>query len=642
MKKTAETHTYYKSKYDTAPLEVISAPEKSPVTVEVVAYAVVFVIAALLRFSALGYAPLLNEEADVALHSWRFYQGQGMDAVNYSPLLTHGTALAFFLFGDSDAAARILPALFGTLMVLLPYLLRRELGKVGALVTTALLAISPSFLHFSRRVDAAIIVAAGALTLIVAIFSYLREREARYIYLGTGALAIMLIAGSDAYTVIVLCALFFFVVGLLQRGDKTVGVDTDQVDAELLKPSFTQPFAVAGHSVREDSGNWRRGAVIIFGVILLIGAFALGLNQGGFQAALNLLAEWLGGFGGTSPNSIFYHLQLLFFYELVPLLFAWGGILYYLAARWEVAESVAPKHETALVVFLGYWFVFSLVFHTALRSAAGSILITVLPLILLTGWACDKFLAPWLANQLEWLSKSRQQKLDLSTNSLLLVPLALPPIAFLGLQLATYTYQEQPEFLLLAAITLVLIVTLITLWSWLGGSEARRAGLVIILLVAMATQIRVGWGLSFAHAHSSYELMYWGPTSPDVRYMLVTLDQYAEHQQVERKHIKMAVQEDLPTALRWYLRDFTLAKYVSDVRLEGDMDILIAEDETGAKEDFKGPKGFIGQTFRLHNYFTPEELSSPDVVEWVLYHKLTSGTRGIQDIKLWIRQGGSA
>src|SRR6185437_1172258 len=50
----------------------------------------------------------------------------------------------------NDATARIVPALFGLGIVALPVGLRRELGRFGALLAALLLAISPSFVYFSR------------------------------------------------------------------------------------------------------------------------------------------------------------------------------------------------------------------------------------------------------------------------------------------------------------------------------------------------------------------------------------------------------------------------------------------------------------------------------------------------------------
>ena len=66
---------------------------------------------------------------------------------------------AFFLFGSSDVVARIVPALIGLALVALPLALRRWLGG-GRVGIATLMAISPTFVYFSRVVSPEIIVAA--------------------------------------------------------------------------------------------------------------------------------------------------------------------------------------------------------------------------------------------------------------------------------------------------------------------------------------------------------------------------------------------------------------------------------------------------------------------------------------------------
>src|SRR5262249_42461306 len=50
----------------------------------------------------------------------------------------------------NDTTARFLPALLGLGIVVLPLGLRRELGRLGTLVAAFLLAVSPTFVYFSR------------------------------------------------------------------------------------------------------------------------------------------------------------------------------------------------------------------------------------------------------------------------------------------------------------------------------------------------------------------------------------------------------------------------------------------------------------------------------------------------------------
>jgi predicted membrane-bound mannosyltransferase len=133
-------------------------PERSTLplswlTVEVALYILIGMIAAGLRFYALGAQPLQESEAAQALSAWRFLGignwELGID-VGYSPFLFLGNVFTFFLLGASNALARWVPALSGTLLSILPYFLRRRLGRSAALFASILLALSPSTLWGDR------------------------------------------------------------------------------------------------------------------------------------------------------------------------------------------------------------------------------------------------------------------------------------------------------------------------------------------------------------------------------------------------------------------------------------------------------------------------------------------------------------
>src|SRR3712207_9206412 len=68
----------------------------------------------------------------------------------HAPLRFSRPRLIYIVFGDSDFTARLAPALMGTLLVALPYLLRHQLGRIAALASGVILAVSPSILYYSR------------------------------------------------------------------------------------------------------------------------------------------------------------------------------------------------------------------------------------------------------------------------------------------------------------------------------------------------------------------------------------------------------------------------------------------------------------------------------------------------------------
>jgi hypothetical protein len=137
---------------------------------ELLAWAGVVVLAAMLRFRELGARPLDPDEARVALEAFR---GVGFGRLwgspeSASPGYTGLMSLVFFLFGSSDAAARLVPALAGAALVSLPWLARPMLGHGGALGVAALLTMSPILVESARSAQSASLLTMLVLVVVVA------------------------------------------------------------------------------------------------------------------------------------------------------------------------------------------------------------------------------------------------------------------------------------------------------------------------------------------------------------------------------------------------------------------------------------------------------------------------------------------
>ncbi len=133
-------------------LAALYARAESVLTLEVMLYTLFVLVAVVTRFWDLGSRPLHHDESLHAYFSWQYYTGRGYvhDPMMHGPLLFHMTALAYALFGDTEYVARVVPALFGTITVGLPYLLRQQLGWVSMLVASFLLLISPLMWYYGR------------------------------------------------------------------------------------------------------------------------------------------------------------------------------------------------------------------------------------------------------------------------------------------------------------------------------------------------------------------------------------------------------------------------------------------------------------------------------------------------------------
>ncbi|MDQ4100298.1 MAG: hypothetical protein M3121_07345, partial [Chloroflexota bacterium] len=130
----------------------------------------VILTALVLRFAALNTYALSAREASWAYHAFALFRGQplpgGDEIPTTAPLFLILEGFAFFLFGVTDAVARVVPALLGIGIIGLIFTLR-PLMSTPKLVGMALMAaLSPTLVFASRTADPVIAVAFCSLLLV--------------------------------------------------------------------------------------------------------------------------------------------------------------------------------------------------------------------------------------------------------------------------------------------------------------------------------------------------------------------------------------------------------------------------------------------------------------------------------------------
>ena len=138
----------------------------------------------LLRFLALDLKLLHHDEA---IHAWFAYEllTKGTyiyDPMYHGPLLYYVTAGMFYVFGQSDLVARLLPALFGAAIIPLVYAIYRlgYLDQRQALIAALFIAISPDLVYFSRFLRHDIFQLFFTALILVALLAYLERGKVWY------------------------------------------------------------------------------------------------------------------------------------------------------------------------------------------------------------------------------------------------------------------------------------------------------------------------------------------------------------------------------------------------------------------------------------------------------------------------------
>lgn len=202
----------------TAPIRVTTSERRpgsllpNSISLETACYGLIFVLAILTRFWDLGSRALHHDESLHSYYSWVFAQGGGYrhDPLMHGPFLFHANALAYLLFGTTDYVSRLMPAVAGVIIVMLPWLLRgrNRLGKWGALVASALLLISPSILYYSRFIRHDVYCLLGTFVLAIAILRYLERPQARWAITGGIAIGFLFCTKEVSFIVIFIFVTF--------------------------------------------------------------------------------------------------------------------------------------------------------------------------------------------------------------------------------------------------------------------------------------------------------------------------------------------------------------------------------------------------------------------------------------------------
>lgn len=563
---------------------VVGVP--ATLTVEMALYGGLFAVALLLRLADVGGWPLLEGELPSALAAWRALQGSMDRPEHYVPLLFDAHLVLFWLAGASDGVARLLPAVAGAGLVLLPYAVRDLLGRAGALVVAALLTLGPSWLFFSRTADAPILGAAlGAATLASA-WRFGRTGDPRAARAGAVALGLGLTAGPGVYT-----ALLGGVLAALVAGGGHHG------------------WREAARRLRRGLGAAADGAnLALAGAAFFLGATACLANPGGFGMSIEAAGRWVVELTPGRSGLPWWHqpATLLAYEPLSVALAAVGGV-------WALS-----RREYA-ALGLGAWALGVVLLGTVLghRGPAWTP-DAMVPLVALAGIGAER----------AW-GRLRE---GFSVYDGVAIYGALVLVGFGLLALAVYLrvgHEGWRGYALLTAGALVLGWGAIWLWV---PEVALRVGAVVLGAVLLGLTVRGATAVAYQTGRDPRELLVVSPTSVHLRDLERWVHRVAARRAAEPLAHDVAYEGELAPWMEWYFRDYWRARRIGGLGGEDAEALLTAAEGAAA------PPGYVGQAFRLQetwSWWTPE-LSWPDRLRWLVY-RAPVGEEGSRDVIYWVR-----
>jgi hypothetical protein len=563
-------------------------------TVERAAYIGLLFLALWIRLLHLGQRPLDPDEAEQALAAWKLAKGVDVTERGLSPLLLSLQYLTFLLTGASDVTARIWPALVGSSMVVMPYALRKHLGRGAALFASLLLAFSPNLAFFSRQSIGHVLVAAASLGLLVCLLNWVQGGGERW-FVGVGiAAGLLLISGPGAWLML------------------------------LVLAGATIWLQVGG---RLDLSAGGKG-VLPFVLTISLGSTALLLHWGGLGMAVDLLPSWLGSFAARSGPYPWYHPALrLALDEPLLLLAGLAGF------------GLSASRRNRLGHILGAWAAVALVVSTVAGGRQpGDLLLVVVPLAILAGIALDglmRYLAVgWQSRDANGQSGWQGSRLEAA----LLAGVMLVLLVTSAIWMASYSkgYAVQYLWVTLAPVGLLVLVALLY-GFWGGWDTALGVTAAVATTVLLAYAVSLSWGMNQDFSPDRRAAVEATQAAYGMRSLPSTLETLSANQVGDPHALPVDVvtrpgSDELQPLLGWALREFSHLRW-SDRHLPSDPHLAVVASES---LDLPIGESYAGQDFPLVTEWSPRELADKSLWRWILFREAPAAPPASNAV-LWVR-----
>jgi hypothetical protein len=563
-------------------------------------FAVAFLAALAIRLVRVDAPPLTDFEASQALQALAIVKGgTGATAGGTLPIYLNLTTLWFFIFQVSDFTARFWPAVAGSTVVLLPILLRRQLGSVPALVLAFGLALDPGLAAVARQIASP---GFAAVLLWLGLACFALEQ-----YSLAGFLAgLFLLSGESAWLGVLGIALALFVAGrLAPRGRRW-----------WLLNSFglTDPQAEAGAPVEsrpqvQPGVPWKRLGLTALITFIAAGSLVFASPRG-LSAFGASLAGFFNGWAHPSGAAVLFPLTALAVYEPFVLIFGilggtratvrafrsgftWEGFLVLAAAILLVVTLVYPGRQTADLV----WVIIPLWFLAA-REIAG------------------------------WFS-SRQWIPIVSQMVMVFVMLVLAWLQLAGLAGDSAELYTQHLAVIAAALALLVASMLLIGWGW--GLEVIKRGFIggLASFLALYSMVALTYSAGLRPAPTA-ELWQRDAAIGEGRMLEKTLSQLSEWETGFHSLLDGVVVGFESPALQWLLRD--QPQITSAAQVKSGIQPLIVITKLSDQPELAA--GYRGQDFSWYQAPNWNQAAVEAPMRWLVYHIAPLQT---EKIIMWVR-----
>ena len=553
-----------------------STIHSSPTTLT---YTFILLVALGLRFVLLGYHPLNDYEASLALQALALSNGEQAALTGQAGYLAL-TTINFFVFGAFNFMALFWPALVGTLAVLLPSLFRPWLGRRTALLLAALIALDPVLIGASRTADGSTLALAG---LIAGIGFFLRRRPV----LSGVCLGIALAGGAEIWIGALLLVLLF----LIGR-------------ASLVELTNAEPVEIAKR-------QWVTSAVTT-GVSLVVISTIFFTQPVGISAVGASLSDFLAALGEIEGGQLI-GLGAAWLWMELPLV---------VLALWALVEGWLNRDP--LRGWLGLWWGLALVL--AIITPANGVNHFYWMSIPILALAAIKLGAIFqrqpIENRLVFIAES-------------VVVVALIVFSFMNLLAlvnnAYFTPEETRNRIIGTLLPLILLIVLTILLSWGWSVPDTRKGFITGMLVLFAfTAFSNTWKAAGLGNRPQFELATGAGYATGDKPLMATITDISRWNTGYSNRIDiLLVGVDQPS-LDWALRDFERVSRDSGYNPNLSPSLIV----TGIDRNITSSTSYRGQKFQ---WILKPDLTVMNLRGWIKWAAFRTAPVQKTELVLWAR-----
>jgi hypothetical protein len=534
---------------------------KRKLKVEDAIYLVILMVALIVRLVDLTVVPLTDLEAGAALRALDLAQGH-VALVGTQPLYVLLTSVLFRLTSASELMARLVPAIFGSLLIILPYAARKYIGWLPGILLAIIIALDPGMVAVSRQAGSVPIAVTG---LLLAAAFYLN----RHMRLAGLFASFALLAGTDLW----------------------IGAFALLISVLWYKWSERRR-QVGAIPLVQDRRDWWGFAVFLAGGLLVFGTLFVTVPAGVAGIGDGLIAYFSGWLSGEWA-SLLDKLRVLLFYEPFLVVFTLIGLLIGLKERVTIDRwSFRWFAVTARLVLLYP------------GGNSGDVIWLLLPMAVIS------------ARKIASIITDSHDQIGAVLGQALMI-LVLIIFGWLNLSAIPVVQNQQAISIrtigLVGAVILILLITILVMWGW--STRVALNGLLVgvvsaLILFSVSAMVNAA-GLG---RNPSAELWQMDGYFAEQDLLVDTIGDTSEQVLGTRDGIDIVVQGVESPSLRWSLREFRNVDYVSELMLQGDPSVIITPDNV----ELNLPAEYRGQDFTLSQEPAWSLFLPSDWLKWLL------------------------